>query len=162
MTTLSRGMSMRQIKNTNQTARVVRSGKEVRMNPLIFTNILKAKTMMRLVHLQDQRPLEKGMSSARRYHYQTRQITRLTRSAYKRYKSNNIKSGSVKTLQSSKRLVRKTRDPLSGLTPSYASINSATIKGSIERRGIPPERLMKAWKIDRDTAVRTIRAKSQR
>ena len=36
------------------------------------------------------------------------------------------------------------------------------MKGQIQRRGIPPERLMKAWKMDRDTAVRTIRATSQR
>ena len=104
----------------------------------------------------------KSMPSARRYHYQTRQTTRRTRSAYKKYKSNDTKTRSVKASHRSKRLVRKTTDPSHGLTPYYASINSATIKGQKQRHGIPPERLMKAWKIDRDTAVRTIRAKSQR
>ena len=100
--------------------------------------------------------------SPKRYYYQTRQATRRTRSSYKRCKNNHTKSRSVMALKASERLTRKARDPLHGLTPSYASIKSAMIKGSLKKRGIPAERLMRAWKIDRDTAVRTIRATSQR
>ena len=36
------------------------------------------------------------------------------------------------------------------------------MKGPIRRRGVQAERLMKAWKVDRDTAVRMIRSTSQR
>ena len=61
-----------------------------------------------------------------------------------------------------KKPVRKARSPSHGLTPCHANVNSAMMKGQIQRRVIPPERLIKAWKIDRDTAVRTIRATSYR
>ena len=101
---------------------------------------------------------DKIMPCTRRYHFQTRQTTRRTRSAHKKYKSNNTKMRSVRA----KKPVRKARSPSHGLTPCHANVNSAMMKGQIQRRVIPPERLIKAWKIDRDTAVRTIRATSYR
>ena len=58
--------------------------------------------------------------------------------------------------------MRTARDPFDGVSKSHATVKSAMVRGPVKRRGIPPERLMKAWKIDRDTAVRTIRATAPR
>ena len=73
----------------------------------------------------------KSVPYTRRYHYQTRQTTRRTRSAHKKYKANDTKTRSVKALNRPQRLVRKTRDPLHDLIPCHAKINSAPIKGQI-------------------------------
>ena len=92
------------------------------------------------------------------YHYQTRQTTRGTRSNCKRYKTStdNRKDKACSSF------IRTARDSLDNVFRFYATVKSAMVRGPVKRRGIPPERLKKAWKIDRDTAVRTIRATAQR
>ena len=91
----------------------------------------------------------RSSSQAQAYHYQTRQATRRTRSDCKRHKTctSNRKDSACSSF------VRTARDPLDGIFRSHATVKSAMVRGPIKRRGIPPERLMKAWKIDRDTAV---------